>query len=80
MKCGTSGKKVFLLYSKNQAEAAASPSYKNSTWKLVIDKDTGVHFNRLECNTAMGVISSYTLPGVRILHSCETCAGARQIR
>jgi hypothetical protein len=31
--------------------------------------NTGVHFFRLECNTAMSVRVYYTLPGVRILNS-----------
>ncbi len=32
-------------------------------------KVTGVHFLRLECNTATSVMVYYTPPGVRILNS-----------
>jgi hypothetical protein len=38
---------------------------------------TGVHCKGPECNTGMRVIASYTLPGVRVLHSWAITNRAR---
>ncbi len=53
---------------------------RNRSRHPLMGKGRGVHYQGRECNTAMSVLAYYTLPGVRILHSCKTWAGLHHIR
>ncbi len=70
-------KRKYLFWARGLCNAKTSSQDDVSSWTIT----TVFTLNALNVqNTAMSVIVSYTLPGVCILHSCRTFAGARNVR